>query len=43
MTNIQNRVFFKFVKQMEVEELRKEIDELWEYLYTTRETGTYDK
>lgn len=33
----------KDIKQMEVKELRKEMDELWGYLYMTRETGTYDK
>ena len=33
----------KDIKQMEVEELRKEMDELWRYLYMTRETGTYDR
>ena len=33
----------KDIKEMEVEELRKEMDELWGYLYMTRETETYDK
>jgi len=33
----------KDIKEMEIEELRKEMDELWCYLYMTRESGTYDK
>ena len=33
----------KDIEQMEVEELHKEMYELWEYLYMTRETETYDK
>ena len=37
-----NRIM-KDIKEMEVEELRKEMDELWVYLYMTREVGAYDK
>jgi hypothetical protein len=33
----------KEIKEMTLEELRKEMDELWVYLYMTREVGTYDK
>ena len=40
MNKIDN---MKDIKEMEVEELRKEMDELWGYLYMTREVGMYDK
>lgn len=33
----------KEIKEMTVDELRKEMDELWSYLYMTKETSTYDK
>jgi len=33
----------KDIKEMEIEELRKEMDELWGYLYMTREVGVYDE
>ncbi len=32
----------KDIKEMTLEELRKEMDELWTYLYMTREDGAYD-
>lgn len=33
----------KDIKEMTLEELRKEMDELWTYLYMTREVSVYDK
>jgi hypothetical protein len=33
----------KDIKEMTLEELRKEMDELWTYLYMTRDVGAYDK
>lgn len=33
----------KEIKEMKLDELRKEMDELWSYLYMTKETSTYDK
>jgi len=31
----------KEIKEMTLKEFRKEMDELWGYLYMTKETGTY--
>jgi len=36
-------MILKDVKEMTEDELLKEKDELWSYLYLTRETSTYDE
>ena len=33
----------KDIKEMTLEELHKEMDELWTYLYMTKEVDAYDK